>query len=73
MMRAVVTEGTAARAGLPAGTAGKTGTAEIGGGGDPHAWFIGFRGDVAFAVFVAGGGSGPRVAAPVAARFLRGL
>ncbi|GAA2109603.1 penicillin-binding transpeptidase domain-containing protein [Actinomadura alba] len=70
MMRAVVTEGTAARAGLPGGTAGKTGSAEIGGGAS-HAWFIGYRGDLAFAVFVAGGDSGPTVAAPLAARFLR--
>lgn len=70
MMRAVVTEGTAAGAGLPAGTAGKTGTAEFGAGGS-HAWFIGYKGDVAFAVLVPDGGSGPKVAAPLAARFLR--
>ncbi|MFG2013848.1 penicillin-binding transpeptidase domain-containing protein [Actinomadura geliboluensis] len=69
MMRAVVTEGTAAGAGLPGGTAGKTGTAEFAGG--THAWFIGYRDDVAFAVFVQGGGSGPEVAAPLAAKFLR--
>ncbi|HEV7934929.1 MAG TPA: penicillin-binding transpeptidase domain-containing protein [Actinomadura sp.] len=70
MMRAVVTDGTAAGAGLPSGTAGKTGTAEYGDGAS-HAWFIGYRGDLAFAVFVEGGGSGPKVAAPLAARFLR--
>ncbi|MBC6457588.1 penicillin-binding transpeptidase domain-containing protein [Actinomadura sp. HBU206391] len=70
MMRAVVTDGTAARAGLPAGTAGKTGTAERVDGAS-HAWFIGYKGDLAFAVFVEGGGSGPTVAAPLAARFLR--
>ncbi|MQY02480.1 penicillin-binding transpeptidase domain-containing protein [Actinomadura macrotermitis] len=73
MMRAVVTEGTAAGAGLPAGTAGKTGTAEFSDNGDAHAWFIGFKGDLAFAVFAEAGGSGPKVAAPIAARFLRGL
>ncbi len=50
MMRAVVTSGTAAGAGLPGGTAGKTGTAEFADG--THAWFIGYRDDVAFAVFV---------------------
>ncbi|MGI5168671.1 penicillin-binding transpeptidase domain-containing protein [Spirillospora sp. CA-253888] len=72
MMRAVVTGGTAARAGLPSGAAGKTGTAETGGGAS-HAWFIGYKGDLAFAVFVAEGGSGPKVAAPIAARFLRAL
>jgi cell division protein FtsI/penicillin-binding protein 2 len=72
LMRQVVTEGTAADAGLPAGVAGKTGTAEFG-AGDPlptHAWFIGFRGDLAFAVIVEDGGVGGRVAAPAAARFL---
>lgn len=69
MMRAVVTGGTAAGAGLPGGTAGKTGTAEFAGGA--HAWFIGYRDDVAFAVFVQAGGSGPDVAAPLAAKFLK--
>ena len=75
LMRQVVTEGTAASAGLPGNVAGKTGTAEFG-TGDPlptHAWFIGFRGDLAFSVVVEDGGVGGRVAAPVAARFLRGL
>jgi cell division protein FtsI/penicillin-binding protein 2 len=74
-MRQVVTEGTAAPAHLPAAVGGKTGTAEFG-TGDPlptHAWFIGFRGDLAFAVVVEDGGVGGEVAAPVAARFLRGL
>jgi cell division protein FtsI/penicillin-binding protein 2 len=75
LMRQVVTEGTAASAGLPGKVAGKTGTAEFG-TGDPlptHAWFIGFRGDLAFSVVVEDGGVGGRVAAPVAARFFRGL
>jgi cell division protein FtsI/penicillin-binding protein 2 len=75
LMRQVVTNGTAAPAHLPAGVGGKTGTAEFG-TGDPlptHAWFIGFRGDLAFAVVVEGGGVGGRVAAPVAARFLRAV
>jgi cell division protein FtsI/penicillin-binding protein 2 len=75
LMRQVVTEGTAAPANLPGKVAGKTGTAEFG-SGDPlptHAWFIGFRGDLAFAVVVEDGGVGGRVAAPVAARFLNGL
>ncbi|MEV5410087.1 penicillin-binding transpeptidase domain-containing protein [Thermopolyspora sp. NPDC052614] len=75
MMRAVVTRGTAAKAGLPEGTAGKTGTAEFGTGPklNTHAWFIGYRGNLAFAVVVEGGGGGGAVAAPVAAKFLRGL
>jgi cell division protein FtsI/penicillin-binding protein 2 len=75
LMRQVVTQGTAAPAGLPGKVGGKTGTAEFG-TGDPlptHAWFIGFRGDLAFAVVVEDGGVGGRVAAPVAARFLNGL
>jgi cell division protein FtsI/penicillin-binding protein 2 len=67
--------GTAAGAGMPAGTFGKTGTAEFGNDNPPqtHAWFIGFRGDLAFAVIVEGGGVGGRVAAPLAAGFLRAL
>ena len=67
--------GTAAGAGLPAGTVGKTGTAEFGNGNPPptHAWFIGYRGNVAFAVIVEGGGVGGQVAAPLAAQFLNSL
>ncbi|MGV9775603.1 penicillin-binding transpeptidase domain-containing protein [Streptosporangium sp. NPDC003464] len=72
MMGAVVTQGTAAQAGLPPGTAGKTGTAEVG-GAQAHAWFIGYRDSLAFAVFVQNGGSGGRAAAPIAARFLQAL
>ena len=70
MMGDVVRYGTAAHAGLPAGTHGKTGTAEYDSAGHAHAWFIGYRGDLAFAVFVERGGEGGRVAAPIAARFL---
>jgi cell division protein FtsI/penicillin-binding protein 2 len=75
LMRQVVTEGTAAPAKLPGRVGGKTGTAEFGTGNPlpTHAWFIGFRGDLAFSVVVEDGGVGGRVAAPVAARFLRGL
>jgi cell division protein FtsI/penicillin-binding protein 2 len=69
------TGGTAAGAGLPPGTFGKTGTAEFGSGNPPqtHAWFIGYRGNLAFAVIVEGGGVGGRVAAPLAAKFLDAL
>lgn len=74
-MRAVVTEGTArAAAGVP-GLAGKTGTAEFG-SGDPlptHAWFVGERAGVAFAVLLEGGGVGGRDAAPIGARFAAAL
>jgi cell division protein FtsI/penicillin-binding protein 2 len=34
---------------------------------------IGFRGDVAFAVLVEGGGTGGKVAGPIAAHFLSAL
>ena len=70
MMSDVTTQGTAAHAGLPTGTRGKTGTAEHAGGGRAHSWFIGYRGDLAFAAFVLDGGEGGQVAAPMAARFL---
>ncbi len=75
MMSAVVTKGTAKDAGLPAGTRGKTGTAEFGAQDSlkTHAWFMGFRGDLAFAVIVEEGSGGGAVAAPVAADFLRAL
>jgi len=74
MMRAVVTSGTAAGVGLPPGTYGKTGTAEYGTGPHlkAHSWFIGYRGDLAFAVLVEGGGFGAKAAAPIANAFLRG-
>lgn len=75
LMPAVVTEGTAHAVDFPEGTAGKTGTAEFGSGEEPptHAWFIGYKGDLAFAVIVEDGGTGAEAAAPVAARFLNGL
>ena len=51
---------------------GKTGTAQVGGGLAPHAWFIGFaQGDghtVVIAVMVENGGEGHDVAAPIFAR-----
>jgi cell division protein FtsI/penicillin-binding protein 2 len=73
MMRAVVTRGTAAGVGFPPGVYGKTGTAEYGFGANPpsHAWFIGYRGDLAFAVLVEGGGIGADASAPIANAFLR--
>ena len=74
LMRLVVAEGTGTAARLP-GTpvAGKTGTAEFGTRVPPrtHAWFIGFRGELAFAVVVEDAGFGGEVAAPIAADFLR--
>jgi cell division protein FtsI/penicillin-binding protein 2 len=75
LMAGVVATGTAAGEGLPVGTYGKTGTAEYGSGANPptHAWFIGFDGDIAFAVFVYGGGTGGTVAAPIATKLLTAL
>jgi len=75
MMRAVVTSGTAAGVGFPPGVYGKTGTAQYGNGPNPpsHGWFIGYRGDLAFAVLVEGGGLGADSAGPIANAFLRKL
>ena len=73
-MRSVVTSGTGtALAGVPGEVAGKSGTAEYGGGDPPptHAWFIAFRGDLAIAVLVEKGRSGGSVAAPIAKALLR--
>ena len=61
LMRSVVTSGTGtALASVPGEVAGKTGTAEYGGGDPPptHAWFIAFRDDLAIAVLVEKGRSG---------------
>lgn len=75
LMRDVVTDGTAtALADVPGDPVhAKTGTAEYGTEQPPrtHAWTIGFQGDIAFAVLVEDGGSGSRVAVPVAETFLR--
>jgi cell division protein FtsI/penicillin-binding protein 2 len=76
LMRSVVTSGTGtALASVPGEVAGKSGTAEYGGGDPPptHAWFIAFRGDLAVAVLVENGRSGGTVAGPIAARFFQAL
>src|SRR4051812_16460585 len=56
-------------------TAGKSGTAELGGTGEPHSWFIGFapvdHPRVAIAVLVERGGRGAEVAAPIAGRVMK--
>lgn len=74
-MRAVVTEGTTAGVPMPGEVHGKTGTAEYADGDPPptHAWFVGYRGDIAFAVVVEDGGFGSTAAAPIAAAFLTAL
>lgn len=76
MMRAVVTNGTGTAAASAGGDiSGKTGSAEFGDADPPetHAWFIGYRDGLAFAVLVEGGGGGGSVAAPLAADFLARL
>jgi peptidoglycan glycosyltransferase len=62
-------------------TAGKSGTAELGGTGEPHSWFIGFAPaedpQIVIAVLVEQAGRGGEVAAPIAGdlmtRYLNGL
>jgi cell division protein FtsI/penicillin-binding protein 2 len=76
MMRAVVTGGTgSALKDVPGEPVhGKTGTAEYDNNpAHTHAWFVGWQGDVAFAVFVEQGGSSTASAVPIAERFLRAL
>jgi hypothetical protein len=55
MMRLVVTNGTAKDIADQGDVRGKTGEAEFDGGS--HAWFAGYRGDLAFAALIVGGGS----------------
>lgn len=75
LMRATVTGGRATQlADLPGDVAGKTGTAEYGTATPPrsHAWFAGYRGDLAFAVFVYDGQTS-KVAVAITHSFLAGL
>jgi cell division protein FtsI/penicillin-binding protein 2 len=55
MMQLVVTNGTAKELNGNGDVRGKTGEAEFNGGS--HAWFAGYRGDMAFAALIVGGGS----------------
>ncbi|MCA9075812.1 MAG: hypothetical protein KDA93_12315 [Planctomycetaceae bacterium] len=71
-------KGTGRRAaieGIP--IAGKTGTAEVGGGKGDHAWFVGFvpadAPRYAFAIVLEHGGSGGRDAAPLAKSFIEAM
>lgn len=76
MMREVVTAGSgSALKDVPgAPVHGKTGTAEYDNNpAHTHAWFVGWQGDVAFAVFVEQGGASTATAVPIAERFLRAL
>jgi len=53
----------------------KSGTAQLGGGKEPHAWFVGYITNedypLAFVVIVENGGGGTAVAGPVASRVLQ--
>ncbi|HEV2810263.1 MAG TPA: penicillin-binding transpeptidase domain-containing protein [Acidimicrobiales bacterium] len=76
LMVRVVEEGTGTAAQVPGeAVGGKTGTAEFGTADPPrtHAWFIGFRGDMAVAVLVEDAGFGGSVAAPIARSFFSAL
>ena len=56
-------------------TAGKTGTAQLGGAGEPHSWFVGFAPvaspKIAIAVVVENGGHGSARAAPIAGQLMK--
>jgi len=53
----------------------KSGTAQVGGGNDPHAWYVGYitnqNHPYAFVVIVENGGSGTGIAGPIANRVLQ--
>lgn len=66
MMRLVVTNGTAEDLQEAGDVRGKTGEAEFAGGS--HSWFAGYRGDMAFAALIVGGGS-----SEYAVRMLKGM
>jgi cell division protein FtsI/penicillin-binding protein 2 len=76
MMASVVSSGTAAGQGLPAGTFAKTGTAQYGTASPLKidAWLMGFKGNVAFACLVVNSdGNGGPTCGPIVARFLDDL
>ncbi|MCF8588214.1 penicillin-binding transpeptidase domain-containing protein [Gordonia liuliyuniae] len=70
MMRAVVTDGTASAIAGQGEVFGKTGEAEVAGGS--HAWFAGYRGDIAFATLIVLGG-GSDAAVGITRDFLAGI
>lgn len=77
MLRAAVTEEYGDRRFPNLEMCGKTGTAEVGGGQTPHAWFVGFsqREDLPLAVVVVveNGGSGLSQAIPIANKVMQEL
>ncbi|OLZ60917.1 penicillin-binding transpeptidase domain-containing protein [Amycolatopsis keratiniphila] len=71
MMREVCTTGTAKALKGSGAVFGKTGTAQFGSGADANGWFVGYRGDVAFAVMLEGSNDS-KPAVQLAAKFLAG-
>ncbi|WP_246195496.1 penicillin-binding transpeptidase domain-containing protein [Halopolyspora algeriensis] len=69
MMREVVKTGTATELAQAGPVAGKTGTAQYGDGTRAHGWFVGYRGDMAFAVLLTDAGTSEKAVA-VARNFL---
>jgi cell division protein FtsI/penicillin-binding protein 2 len=69
MMREVVTTGTGHVLARSGEVYGKTGTAQFGDGTHSHGWFVGYRGDIAFAVLIVDAGTST-LAVQAAARFL---
>ncbi|WP_326569411.1 penicillin-binding transpeptidase domain-containing protein [Amycolatopsis rhabdoformis] len=72
MMRDVVTTGTATGLRDLPDVRGKTGTAQFGDGTHSHGWFVGYQGDLAFAVLLTDAGSS-KPAVEAAHRFLAGV
>ncbi|MEU5694024.1 penicillin-binding transpeptidase domain-containing protein [Actinosynnema sp. NPDC020468] len=72
MMREVVESGTAQLLTGLGDVRGKTGTAQFGDGVNSHGWFVGYRGDVAFATLLLGANSSVP-AIEVSAKFLRSI
>ncbi|CRK58589.1 Cell division protein FtsI [Peptidoglycan synthetase] [Alloactinosynnema sp. L-07] len=72
MMREVVTVGTAGLLNSFPDVRGKTGTAQFGDGTHSHGWFVGYQGDLAFAVLLTDAGESTK-AVQATARFLGGL
>lgn len=65
MMRLTVTSGTARGVGLGPGAGAKTGSAEVGEGRPTDGWLTAYRGDIAVAAVVPGGGHGATSAGPI--------
>ncbi|WP_405018959.1 penicillin-binding transpeptidase domain-containing protein [Kitasatospora sp. NBC_00070] len=73
MMNLTATSGTAAgpMSGITAGAGAKTGTAQVDGQADDNSWFTAYRGNLAVAAEVGGGGHGAAAAGPASAMVLK--